>query len=102
MDIDNCSFHKLFVVISQQNIPLDSVKFPLNGGELDDRRGIRGSHQGTQKATQDLPRETCRDKQSRSEFHFTSGMWSQAAFLGHDFSTRKSVQSFSFKNPVIG
>jgi hypothetical protein len=33
-----------FVVYSQQNIPLASVKFPLQGGGLDNRRGIWGSN----------------------------------------------------------
>ena len=58
-NIDNESVYTLFVVNSQQNIPRDSVRFPLGGGELDDRRGIWRGHQGTQEGTSNLSRETC-------------------------------------------
>jgi hypothetical protein len=99
MDIDNKIFYSPIVVYSQQNIPLASVKFPLRGGGLDYRRGIWGSNQGTQEGKSNLSRETCPGKQSRSELHFTSGMWSQATLLDHNFSTRKSIQSFRIENP---
>ena len=45
-------------------MPLASVKFTPMGGELDNRRGIWGSNQGTQEVKSNLSRETCRGKQS--------------------------------------
>ncbi len=57
--IKRYSVYKCFVVSSQQNIPLASVKSQLVGGELDDRRGIWGSNQGAPEGKSNLTREAC-------------------------------------------
>jgi len=93
-------FYKSIVVNSQQNISGASVRFPSIGGELDDRRSIWRSHQGSQEDTANIARETCRHKQTRPQFYFTHRVWAQTTVIGHYLSTFKGVQYSCIKNYV--